>query len=399
LVIASPSGVTGTCSGASTAVVVVSSGGTSIGFSATLNPSTSCTFSVNLVAPNTDVIINNTTGPVASSAGAGAAGTATLSVARPPTVSKSFVNSDFSPVVSIGEGDTITIAFIVNNPNGTVTLNNISFTDTLPAGLVVATPNGVTGACGGGAVTAVAGSTSISLAGATLTPGSSCSIRVNVTATGAALNLLTNPSFAITSNQSPAGASAPVSIFIGTPFQVSYFSNVNLADSVINVTNTGARGAGLASGTSAATTGALCLNAYAFSPDEQMIACCSCPVTPNGLVSLSVKNDLVSNTLTPAVPNSVVVKLLATVPVGGSCTNSAAAAALANLSPGLAAWGTKIHGLGTGAAMTETPFGGAILSNGELSRLTNLCNFIIGNGSGFGICRSCRLGGLGAVAQ
>src|SRR5438270_12281235 len=74
----------------------------------------------------------------------------------------------------------------------------------------------------------------------------------------------------------------PVSL--DAPFQVNYASNLNLGDSVINITNTGAAGAGLAAGS---MTGALCANVYAFSPDEQLISCCSCPVTANGLVSLS----------------------------------------------------------------------------------------------------------------
>src|SRR5882724_4423029 len=109
-------------------------------------------------------------------------------------------------------------------------------------------------------------------------------------------------------------------------FQTRYASNLNIGDSVVNITNTGARG-GVTNqaGTTASIGGAICVNVYAFSPDEQMVACCSCPVTPDGLVSLSAKNDLTSNTLTPATPFSIVVKLLATVPVGGSCTNSAAA--------------------------------------------------------------------------
>jgi hypothetical protein len=54
-------------------------------------------------------------------------------------------------------------------------------------------------------------------------------------------------------------------------------------------------------------------------------------------------------------------------------------------------------------AVTETQFLPATLSTtdprglgGELQRLTQLCTFINANGSGFGICRSCRLGGLGA---
>lgn len=184
-----------------------------------------------------------------------------------------------------------------------------------------------------------------------------------------------------------------------SPFQVRYASNLNIGDSVINITNTGARGAGLAAGTSASTTGALCVNVYAFSPDEQMISCCSCPVTPNGLVSLSARNDLISNTLTPAVPTSIVVKLFATVPVGGTCAGSAASPGAATA--GLAAWGTTVHAppYAPEVTTTETAFTPATLSAGELSRLTNLCTFINANGSGFGICRSCRLGGLGAGSR
>src|SRR6185312_1900910 len=106
-------------------------------------------------------------------------------------------------------------------------------------------------------------------------------------------------------------------------FQVKSFSNLGSGDSVINISNTGAIGSVIASGTSASIAGSFCVNVYTFSPDEQEVSCCSCPVTPNGLVSLSVKNDLISNTLTPAVPTSVVVKLTASRPIGGSCTNSA----------------------------------------------------------------------------
>jgi hypothetical protein len=181
------------------------------------------------------------------------------------------------------------------------------------------------------------------------------------------------------------------------PFQVRYASNLNIGDSVINITNSGAQGAGLFSGTSASTTGAICVNVYAFSPDEQMISCCSCPVTPNGLVSLSAKNDLTSNTLTPAVPTSIVVKLYSTVPVGGSCSSSASSPGAS--ATGLLAWGTTVHaGAAAGSApvVTETPFLPASLSSGELNRLTQLCTFINATGSGFGICRTCRLGGLGA---
>ena len=192
-------------------------------------------------------------------------------------------------------------------------------------------------------------------------------------------------------------AFAQPNVTVDSPFQVRYASNLGVGDSVINITNSGARGAGLNAGTTASTTGALCVNVYAFSPDEQMISCCSCPVTPNGLVSLSAQNDLISNTLTPAVPTAIVVKLIASTPVGGSCAGSAANPGA--LSSGLLAWGTTVHAgatAGSAAAITETPFQPASLSQGEFNRVTQLCTFINATGSGFGVCRSCRLGGLGA---
>jgi hypothetical protein len=188
-------------------------------------------------------------------------------------------------------------------------------------------------------------------------------------------------------------------VTMDSPFQVRYAPNLNVGDSLINITNSGARGAGLQSGTSASITGAICVNVYAFDVDEQLVSCCSCPVTPNGLRSLSAQQDLISNTLTPRVPTSIVIKLLASTPVAGSCNNSAASPG--EITAGLLAWGTSVH-LNTSTntfETTETAFLPATLSAGELNRITTLCNFILANGSGFGICRSCRLGGLGGAKK
>jgi hypothetical protein len=49
--------------------------------------------------------------------------------------------------------------------------------------------------------------------------------------------------------------------------------------------------------------------------------------------------------------------------------------------------------------VTETAFAADSISIGELDLLGSLCGFIVANGSGFGVCRSCRLGGLGATSQ
>ena len=177
-------------------------------------------------------------------------------------------------------------------------------------------------------------------------------------------------------------------------FQVRYASNLNVGDSVINITNAGSQGTALTN---------ICANVYAFSPDEQLISCCSCTVTPNALVSLSAVSDLISNTLTPARPNSIVVKMIAT--YGDACNAShvtATAASAGNLAAGMVAWGTTLHALPTTPVtygVTETQFAKPVLSVAELARLTSFCGFIQANGSGFGICRSCRLGGQGAVKQ
>jgi hypothetical protein len=50
-------------------------------------------------------------------------------------------------------------------------------------------------------------------------------------------------------------------------------------------------------------------------------------------------------------------------------------------------------------SVRESPFTPATLSASELARIASFCGFIQANGSGFGICKSCRLGGLGADKQ
>ncbi len=194
-------------------------------------------------------------------------------------------------------------------------------------------------------------------------------------------------------------------------YQINYIPNLNVGDGVINITNAGALGAD-AFGPFAGTTGRICVNVYTFSPDEQEISCCQCLVTPNALVHLSAKTDLIQNTLTGVVPNSIVVKLLATIPVStanpngnnlgpftGSICNAASTFGAVSLAPGMRAWATRLHALPTSPVtygVTEGAFIPSSLSQGELDKLTSLCRFIVGNGSGAGICKSCTLGGLGA---
>ena len=174
-------------------------------------------------------------------------------------------------------------------------------------------------------------------------------------------------------------------------FQVRYVSNLTAGDSVINISN-----AGTQSGFEPA--GGMCVNVYAFEPSKSLVACCSCYVSPNSLRSLSVKTDLISNVLTPSMPTSAVVKLLASTPVKGTC--NAASPTPASLAPGMRASASTLHPLPSGQFVAaETEFSNVVLSTTELSKITSYCAFIQAIGGGHGICGSCRTGGLGGTRE
>jgi hypothetical protein len=209
-----------------------------------------------------------------------------------------------------------------------------------------------------------------------------------------------------------------------SPFQVNYAANLQIGESWINVVNTGANGAALL-GPGFGPVGNICVNVYAFTPDEQLVSCCSCLVTPNGLVHFGAYASLASNTMTPGAgylpgfnaangTGGLVIKLVSTLAGGTgnstSCTNSAASLTAAGtvLATGMAAWRTTVHNAPptpvTGApgvpyGVTETRFTPATLSAGEIASISGRCAAIIGNASGYGICRGCSAGALGASAR
>jgi hypothetical protein len=104
------------------------------------------------------------------------------------------------------------LSFMIQNPNPTLTLTGVGFADSLPAGLVVATPNGLSGSCGGGLIGAVPGATEIGLAGASLAGGGSCTFRVNVTGTSPGVK--NNMTSFVASNEGGAGNRASASLTV-----------------------------------------------------------------------------------------------------------------------------------------------------------------------------------------
>ena len=63
------------------------------------------------------------------------------------------------------------------------------------------------------------------------------------------------------------------------PVLTGIVGNLAAGDSTVNVSNDGASG------------GSICVNVYAFSPDEQLVSCCACPLTVHATVSLSAMQE------------------------------------------------------------------------------------------------------------
>ncbi|MGH9125938.1 MAG: beta strand repeat-containing protein, partial [Acidimicrobiales bacterium] len=203
LVVSSPNGLSGSCGGGT--ITATSGAGTVSLSGATVDGGAQCVFSVNVTGSAAGVE-NNNVSVTSANAGPGNTASATVTVLAPPTIAKGFGAS------SIPFGQNTTLTFTLANPNATSQVTGVGFTDTLPAGLVVASPNGLSGSCGGGTITAVAGSGQVNLTGATLAASAGCMFQVAVTAVG--VGLQSNTTSAVTSANGGTGLAATASLTV-----------------------------------------------------------------------------------------------------------------------------------------------------------------------------------------
>jgi hypothetical protein len=178
---------------------------------------------------------------------------------------------------------------------------------------------------------------------------------------------------------------------IATSYEFGFFTNAHRAgvpDAQLSVINPGSTG-----GTSPG--GDLCANIYVFNTSQEILECCSCKVTPDGLRTFSVNTNLTDNTLSAATPVNGVIKIVSSqTPASGSCGVHANVAASTYTPLGtVGAWITHPYETGPSSfSISDSPFFTANLTSGivigtpEVTRLQVLCAFIVGNGSGFGIC-------------
>jgi uncharacterized repeat protein (TIGR01451 family) len=178
LVVANPNELVNTCGGTVTAVpgssTISLSGGTVPDDPETGNCFIGVEVQVTTAGPK-----NNATGQIDSAESSPGPGsnTATITGIAPPT----FVKAFGSPSTTVG--GTTPLTFTIGNPNGANALT-VSFSDSLPDGLVVASPNALSNSCGGDAA-ASSGGAAISLSNGTVAGGGSCTVSLLVTATSA----------------------------------------------------------------------------------------------------------------------------------------------------------------------------------------------------------------------
>jgi hypothetical protein len=153
---------------------------------------------------------------------------------------------------------------------------------------------------------------------------------------------------------------------------VTYFSNNAVSgapDATVRLVNDGETGANLWA------------DFYVFDDSEELSECCSCVVTPDGLLSEDVKTELTANPLSGPVRSRGVIKVI---------SDKAANATAPVPSPGLRGWATHIQKASSGFAITEAPLADANYSAYEAGALGPICGILLQLGSGYGSC-SCTL--------
>ena len=173
-----------------------------------------------------------------------------------------------------------------------------------------------------------------------------------------------------------------------TPYQVNTYShrnNISGLDAYLRIVNTGVVGSPLS-----ANEGRICANIYAFDSTQEMLECCACTVTGNGLLTFSLKNNIMQDPLTGSpFPDTGVIKIVGTVPPApgkNGCDETNIAAQ--QLTNGLVAWQGQIEEPLAGSYVTNiTQFVPSTLGADEYAFLGQACSFVHYLGSGKGVCQ------------
>lgn len=196
MTVATPSNAASTCTGGT---LTAANGAGTISLSgATVAAGASCMVQVDVTADVTGSLLN-TSGDLTSSLGNSGTASATLTVSPPPV--PGFAKA-FAPD-TVNFGDTSTLTLTVDNTASLAQATSLAFVDMMPSGMLVATPGNVSSTCAG-ALTAVSGTDTVSLAAGSVAAGASCTVQVDVLANAA--GALVNSTGDLTSSLGNSGS-------------------------------------------------------------------------------------------------------------------------------------------------------------------------------------------------
>ena len=191
------------------------------------------------------------------------------------------------------------------------------------------------------------------------------------------------------------GLNGNLSVPVGSQFDAGtlYIINPGLTGSPISDCGSGSTGgpplptAPIASAAPLCTPqGVLCANIYVFDDTQEMVECCSCPVTANGLLVISI-DDLTENPLTVS-PFRGVIKLISSAP-NPVCDPTD----LSAVTPELRSFATHLQNAAFGGthagpvySLTSDELSHAPLSTFEQRDLAQICSFVRYLGTGRGRC-------------
>ena len=209
-------------------------------------------------------------------------------------------------------------------------------------------------------------------------------------------------------------------------YYLGYYGSANAGfpAAEVNIVNPGSTGGYSAfDPTAPGDPGDLCANIYVFTSDQEMVECCSCFISPNGLRTLNIDVDLTSNPLTSTPPTTGLIKIVSSdidpSEGDGACsgvsTNPVGKTEFTDVagepySPegSLRTWSTHIRATTPSLfTLTEASFRHSDIGrvhygedatssedrdgSSELRKLQQQCHFIALNGSGHGHC-TCGVG-------
>jgi len=199
-------------------------------------------------------------------------------------------------------------------------------------------------------------------------------MRRNALLTVSTLALILFAASAVAQAAPPAADSLKVDYF-------EYAHTAGVPDGTLRLTNPG-------------TTGTdMCAAIYVFEPNQEMMECCSCLVSPNGLRTLSVNTDLTNNPIVGHITLTTgSISIVSTPTVSAACPLPTT---LAPASGGVRAWVSHMDHLRSGTtggflgSVAVSP--DATFSSGQQELLQTDCTDISLVGTGAGVC-TCGTG-------